>query len=409
MAEEKTPTRLELVYDAANKVYKAKLPSWMLGPNPYPALKSFEFTEEDLAKMPGLSFIYKGKKGEDGQRVGAYIEFGAANNYAQENYSAATERPSKREVTPDEARRLREGEITPDQQYAYRQGRVVTERNIDEFVQIDPVTRQVRFITSDAPGADIVGGTAEGGVPSPTFALIIPREFGMRGEALGTGAMVYDASVAQESFTKRLISTNKLTEFKNMLVEKGYYLLAGFGDIETQTSVRQGDTADEYFGIALNRYLNELSQRNYQNVKQGLNPFKIDDYIKTVQPDYDALSAYVPSERDAEKALKATYANYVGRMPSAEELSAFKLALESEAKSKPRVTQPDFATGMQTTYEGFTADQLDAFATEYTLERPEAEEFGAGQGGLNAISNVFGRIVQNARNEMANVVSPGSL
>ena len=231
----------------------------------------------------------------------------------------------------------------------------------------------------------------------------------MRGEALGTGAMVYDASVAQESFTKRLLSTNKLTEFKNMLVEKGYYLLAGFGDIETQTSVRQGDTADEYFGIALNRYLNELSQRNYQNVKQGLNPFKIDDYIQTVQPDYDAISAFVPSERDAEQALKATYANYVGRMPSAEELSAFKLALESEAKSKPRVTQPDFATGMQTTYEGFTADQLDAFATEYTLERPEAEEFGAGQGGLNAISNVFGRIVQNARNEMANVVSPGSL
>ena len=163
------------------------------------------------------------------------------------------------------------------------------------------------------------------------------------------------------------------------------------------------------FGIAVNKYLNELSIANYDNVKKGLNPFKIDDYIENVQPDYDALSAYIPSERDAEQALKSTYANYVGRLPSAEELSAFKLALESEAKSKPRVTQPDFTTGMQTTYEGFTADQLDAFATEYTLERPEAEEFGSGQGGLNAISNVFGRIVQNARNEMASAVTPGSL
>ena len=310
------------------------------------------------------------------------------------------------ELTPTEAdkKELREGEELPEQEYAYRQGRVVNQQNIDEFVQINPITRKVSFITADAPGADVVGGTAEGGVPSPTFAIIVPGAVPYK-----EGATVYDASVVQENFINQLLSENRIAEFKNRLIEKGYYILAGYDDVKTQESLRQGEVADEIFGIALNKYLNELSVANYDNVKKGLNPFKIDDYIENVQPDYDALSAYVPSERDAEQALKSTYANYVGRLPSAEELSAFKLALESEAKSKPRVTQPDFTTGMQTTYEGFTADQLDAFATEYTLERPEAEEFGAGQGGLNAISNVFERIANKARQEVQSVIRPGSL
>jgi hypothetical protein len=361
-----------------------------------------EFTFEDLEKV-GATF--------DTTKTGDY-------KFANLNVQQVKELPVRdrgalskatKGATAEEARELREGKPPVQQEYAYRQGRVVTEKNVDKFVFQDPVTRQIRFVTADTPSADVVGGTAEGGVPSPSFALIIPREFGMRGEALGTGAMVYDASVVEESFINRLRSTNKVSDFKKKLIEKGYYLLAGYNDIQTQESIRQGEVADEIFGIALNKYLNELSVANYDNIKKGLNPFKIDDYIDNVQPDYEALSAYVPSERDAEQALKATYANYVGRLPSAEELSAFKLALEAEAQSKPRVTQPDFTTGMQTTYEGFTADQLDAFATEYTLERPEAEEFGAGQGGLNAISNVFGRIVQRARNEMANAVTPGSL
>jgi hypothetical protein len=392
--------RLELVYDSSTKTYKAKIPKSMIfGSQDRPALKNFEFTREDLERLPGLTFIKQGDS-----IVGAYVQYQTANEYAQKNYSAYQTKQSKKEITSEEERLLREGEAIPEQEYAYRQGRVVTQKNINEFVFQDPITRQVKFITADAPGADVVGGTAEGGVPSPTFAIIVPGAVPYK-----EGATVYDASVVQENFINQLLSENRIAEFKNKLIEKGYYLLAGYGDVQTQESLRQGEVADEMFGIAVNKYLNELSIANYDNVKKGLNPFKIDDYIENVQPDYDALSAYIPSERDAEQALKSTYANYVGRLPSAEELSAFKLALESEAKSKPRVTQPDFTTGMQTTYEGFTADQLDAFATEYTLERPEAEEFGSGQGGLNAISNVFGRIVQNARNEMASAVTPGSL
>jgi hypothetical protein len=358
---------------------------------------------------------------EDLRNAGATFDTTKTGDYKFANLSAQQikELPAKdrgalskatKGATAEEARELREGKPPEEQEYAYRQGRLVTEKNISNFVFQDPITRQVKFITADTPSADVVGGTAEGGVPSPTFAMIVPKQFSSEVITGGTtGAIVYDGSVVQERFIKQLISENKVSNFKNKLIEKGYYLLAGYNDIATQESLRQGETADEIFGIAVNKYLNELSIANLQNVEKGLNPFGINEYIENVQPDYDALSAYVPSERDAEQALKATYANYVGRLPSAEELSAFKLALESEAKSKPRVTQPDFATGMQTTYEGFTADQLDAFATEYTLERPEAEEFGAGQGGLNAISNVFGRIVQNARNEMANAVTPGSL
>jgi hypothetical protein len=402
MADEKTPTRLELIYDADAGVYKAKLPRWLLGANPYPALKAFSFTEEDIRNMPGLSYIK-----EDNKIIGAYVQFSSANDYAQENQSQ--EKPSKEEITPEEAQRIREGEELPDQEYAYRQGRLVTEKNIDEFVQIDPVTRQVNFITADAPGAGVYGGTAEGGTPSPRFAVIIPREFGVGGGPSATGAMVYDTTVVQESFIKNLTATDKLAEFKQLLAEKGFYTLAGFKDFEIQSSLRQGKSPDEFFGIALDRYLSELSQQNYNNVKQGLNPFGIDDYIQTVQQDFDALSAYVPSDREAETVLKSTYSQYVGRMPSAEEIQAFKFALEAEATANPRRSAVDMVTGMETTYEGFTADQLESFASEYTLSRPEAEEFGAGQGGLNAISNVFERIANKARQEVQSVVRPGSL
>jgi hypothetical protein len=404
--------RLKLTKDPITGNYKAEIPvSMLFGSQDRPALKNFEFTRQDLDRLPGLSFIKQGD-----EIVGAYVQYEAANDFIQKkenlggvpvpakaNFDPQAKLPEE-EISPEEeARMLREGKKVPDQQYAYRQGRIVDSKNVNEFLFQDPVTRQLKFVTAAAPGADVVGGTAEGGVPNPDFAVITPTGPG------STINVVYDATVVQNDFINKLSRENKVGEFKKLLIEKGYYLLANFGDVQTQESIRQGEVPDEMFGIAFNKFLNEYSIANYDNLKKGINLFQIDDYLKNVQPDYEALSAYVPSERDAEQALKATYANYVGRLPSAEELSAFKLALETEAKSKPRVTQPDFTTGMQTTYEGFTADQLDAFATEYTLERPEAEEFGAGQGGLNAISNVFGRIVQRARNEMANAVTPGSL
>lgn len=316
---------------------------------------------------------------------------------------------AKKDITAEDVEYLNQGEQETPQEYAYRQGRLVTEKNINEFVGINPVTRQVTFITADAPGAGVYGGTAEGGVPSPGYAVIIPREFGIAGGPSQTAAMVYDSSVVIERFINTLIKTNRIEEFKKLLSDKGFYTLAGFNSIQVQNSLRQAETADEYFGIALDRYLNELSQVNYQNVKDGINPFKIDDYIKTVEQDFDATSAYVPSERDAEKILKATYAQYVGRTPSPEEIQAFKFALEAEAQGKPSRGVVDVETGLETTYEGFTADQLESFATEYTLERPEAQEFGAGQGGLNAISNVFQRIANKAREEIQSTIRPGSL
>jgi hypothetical protein len=395
MAEEKTT--VELVYDAETDSYRIGRDRPRLEDVSYLELSRTTFTEEDLGNIPGTKFTRK-----NGEAVSAQVDIKSLSKVVKQKLNIPVE--EKTEVLDyKELQKLREGEAIPEQQYAYRQGRIVDSKNVNEFLFQDPVTRQLKFITAAAPGADVVGGTAEGGVPNPDFAVITPTGPG------STINVVYDATVVQNDFINKLSRENKVGEFKKLLIEKGYYLLANFGDIQTQESLRQGEVPDEMFGIAFNKFLNEYSIANYDNLKKGINLFQIDDYIKNVQPDYDALSAYVPSERDAEQALKSTYANYVGRLPSAEELSAFKLALESEAKSKPRVTEPDFTTGMQTTYEGFTADQLDAFAEEYTLERPEAQEFGAGQGGLNAISNVFGRIVQKARNEMASAVTPGSL
>jgi hypothetical protein len=387
--------KIDLEYDANTDTYKVKGGNRrdpIVGP-----LVGKSFTKEQIRAIASVQYNTKDKTGI--ARVSLDDLRGVTPIETPKDKTWQTSAEIAAEI---------EKEKLPPQEYSYRTGRLVGQKDIDDFVQQNPITRQVYFITADAPGADIYGGTAEGGTPSPTFAVILPSLISDTSRDKSE-SIVYDSSVVEEFFINDLIKNNRVSEFKQLLAEKGFYTLAGIQNFETQSSLRQGATADEFFGIALNRYLSELSQQNYQNVKDGLSSFGIDDYIKNVQQDMDALSAYVPSDREAEAVLKSTYSQYVGRMPSAEEIQAFKFALEAEATANPRRSAVDMVTGMETTYEGFTADQLESFATEYTLDRPEAEEFGAGQGGLNAISNVFERIANKARQEVQSVVRPGSL
>jgi hypothetical protein len=74
--------------------------------------------------------------------------------------------------------------------------------------------------------------------------------------------------------------------------------------------------------------------------------------------------------------------------------------------SNPRRSGINDSTGMGVTQEGFTPDQIERFAQEYTLETPEAEQFGEGMGGYNMFNNAINSLIKDLENEVSIINKP---
>jgi hypothetical protein len=293
----------------------------------------------------------------------------------------------------------------PVEEPAYKTGMVVDKAILlgKKGIAQDPVTRAITFILPANEQAETLA--AKGGTLNPSFAVIVPKKSYI-GSGMVTTAVAYDAVTAQENLISDLIKENKVDEFKNLLLDKGFYEFAGLSLPQVRSSMAQKGVADSFMGSALNGFLYLYSQQNYQNIIEDTETFTYNDFAKNYKPDFIEESAYVPSRRDADASVDAAYIEYVGRRATDKEKQAFFSALEREALSDPVRSVPGMGVGPDTRLGGFTEKDLDAFASEFTLATPGAEKYGEGFGGYKTFNNVLSSLVSDLENETQFINKP---
>jgi hypothetical protein len=396
MAEE---TKIELVFDERTNSFRIGRDRPRLEGNvSYANLSKVFLSEEDLGKIPDSKFLYD----ENGKVVGAKVNIKSLTNLSKEKLGMPVKEPVIKELTYSELKNIREGESKlEDVKFSYKEGIQLSKELIDSGTIVqDPMTGRISFVTptETETGEEL----AAGGTQNQTYAVVIP-EVARYG---GTVAMVYDAVAAQDNIIKTLASQNKIADYKRMLAEKGFYRLSGFNQVQIEQSISQGDTEDSFFRTAMSGFLYQYSIENFSKFNRNESLFEYDDYLNNYKPDYTTEDAYIPSEMNSEDALRAAYLQYVGRMPTDLELNAFKNAVESYAMSNPRRSGINDSTGMGVTQEGFTPDQIERFAQEYTLETPEAKQFGEGMGGYNMFNNAINSLIKDLENEVSIINKP---
>ena len=261
----------------------------------------------------------------------------------------------------------------------------------------------ITFILPANEQAETLAG--RGGDLNPSFAVIVPQKSYM-GSNMVTTAVAYDAVTAQEKLIADLIKDNRVEEFKNLLLDKGFYEFSGFNLSQVRSSMAQKGIADSFMRTALNGFLYVYSQQNYQNIIEDSEAFTYDDFAKNYKPDFVKESAYIPSRRDADAEVDAAYIEYVGRRATDKEKQAFFSALEREALSNPVRSVPGMGAGPDTTLGGFTEEDLKDFASEFTLATPGAEQYGEGFGGYKTFNNVLSSLVSDLENETQFINKP---
>jgi hypothetical protein len=293
----------------------------------------------------------------------------------------------------------------PVEEPAYKPGMVVDKAILlgKKGIAQDPVTRAITFILPANEQAETLA--AKGGTLNPSFAVIVPKKSYI-GSGMVTTAVAYDAVTAQENLISDLIKENKVDVFKNLLLDKGFYEFAGLSLPQVRSSMAQKGVADSFMSSALNGFLYLYSQQNYQNIIEDTETFTYNDFAKNYKPDFIEESAYVPSRRDADASVDAAYIEYVGRRATDKEKQAFFSALEREALSDPVRSVPGMGVGPDTRLGGFTEEDLDAFASEFTLATPGAEKYGEGFGGYKTFNNVLSSLVSDLENETQFINKP---
>lgn len=386
---------VDLTYDPLSRTYSYNYVLPGSGAGGAAASRTITITEQELKSITGAEVGYDSA----GNPVRARADKKRLDEFAQQKQEAKT-KPS--EITYQSATSAAPVSAQLEQpEFSYRRGVELTPTlvNSGEVAQ-DPLTGRITFITPvETEGGQPLEG---GGTTNQTFAVIVPEVVGY-GERV---AMVYDGVAAQEKIIKNLSSQGKIAEYKQMLAEKGFYRLSGFNQVQIEQSLAQADTDDSFFRTALSGFLYQYTIENFNKFKNNESLFEYDDYINNFKPDYTTEDAYVPSEMSSEDALRAAYLQFVGRMPTDLELGAFKNAVESYAMSNPRRSGINDATGMGITQEGFTPDQLERFAQDYTLSTPEAQEYGEGMGGYNMFNNAINSLVKDLEDEVSIINKP---
>ena len=294
----------------------------------------------------------------------------------------------------------------PVEEPAYKKGMVVDKAILlgNKGIGLDPNTGAIRFNLPENPEAETLLG--KGGTLNPSdFAVIVPQKSYM-GSNMVTTAVAYDSSTAQEKLIADLIKDNRVEEFKNLLLDKGFYEFSGFKLPQVRSSMAQKGIADSFMRTALNGFLYVYSLQNYQNIIDDSEPFTYDDFAKNYKPDFVEESAYIPSRRDADAEVDAAYIEYVGRRATDKEKQAFFAALEREALSDPVRSVPGMGVGPDTRLGGFTEQDIGDFASEFTLATPGAEQYGEGFGGYKMFNNVLSSLVSDLENETQFINKP---
>ena len=294
----------------------------------------------------------------------------------------------------------------PVEEPAYKKGMVVDKAILlgNKGIGLDPNTGAIRFNLPENPEAETLLG--KGGTLNPSdFAVIVPQKSYM-GSNMVTTAVAYDSSTAQEKLIADLIKDNRVEEFKNLLLDKGFYEFSGFKLPQVRSSMAQKGIADSFMRTALNGFLYVYSLQNYQNIIDDFEPFTYDDFAKNYKPDFVEESAYIPSRRDADAEVDAAYIEYVGRRATDKEKQAFFAALEREALSDPVRSVPGMGAGPDTRLGGFTEQDIGDFASEFTLATPGAEQYGEGFGGYKMFNNVLSSLVSDLENETQFINKP---
>ena len=358
-------------------------------------------TGAELAKVPGAEV-------DTASRI-AYVDSNQLVKLNKAEEIELTKQEPKSSIVPaavwnpnDTAYQAEE----PVEEPAYKKGMVVDKAILlgNKGIGLDPNTGAIRFNLPENPEAETLLG--KGGTLNPSdFAVIVPQKSYM-GSNMVTTAVAYDSSTAQEKLIADLIKDNRVEEFKNLLLDKGFYEFSGFKLPQVRSSMAQKGIADSFMRTALNGFLYVYSLQNYQNIIDDFEPFTYDDFAKNYKPDFVEESAYIPSRRDADAEVDAAYIEYVGRRATDKEKQAFFAALEREALSDPVRSVPGMGAGPDTRLGGFTEQDIGDFASEFTLATPGAEQYGEGFGGYKMFNNVLSSLVSDLENETQFINKP---
>jgi hypothetical protein len=358
-------------------------------------------TGAELAKIPGAEV-------DTASRI-AYVDSNQLVKLNKAEEIELTKQEPKSSIVPaavwnpnDTAYQAEE----PVEEPAYKKGMPVDKAILlgNKGIGLDPNTGAIRFNLPENPEAETLLG--KGGTLNPSdFAVIVPQKSYM-GSNMVTTAVAYDSSTAQEKLIADLIKDNRVEEFKNLLLDKGFYEFSGFKLPQVRSSMAQKGIADSFMRTALNGFLYVYSLQNYQNIIDDSEPFTYDDFAKNYKPDFVEESAYIPSRRDADAEVDAAYIEYVGRRATDKEKQAFFAALEREALSDPVRSVPGMGAGPDTRLGGFTEQDLGNFASEFTLATPGAEQYGEGFGGYKMFNNVLSSLVSDLENETQFINKP---
>ena len=358
-------------------------------------------TGAELAKVPGAEV-------DTASRI-AYVDSNQLVKLNKAEEIELTKQEPKSSIVPaavwnpnDTAYQAEE----PVEEPAYKKGMVVDKAILlgNKGIGLDPNTGAIRFNLPENPEAETLLG--KGGTLNPSdFAVIVPQKSYM-GSNMVTTAVAYDSSTAQEKLIADLIKDNRVEEFKNLLLDKGFYEFSGFKLPQVRSSMAQKGIADSFMRTALNGFFYVYSLQNYQNIIDDSEPFTYDDFAKNYKPDFVEESAYIPSRRDADAEVDAAYIEYVGRRATDKEKQAFFAALEREALSDPVRSVPGMGAGPDTRLGGFTEQDLGNFASEFTLATPGAEQYGEGFGGYKMFNNVLSSLVSDLENETQFINKP---
>ena len=361
---------------------------------------SVTLTSAELAKVPGA-------KVDTANRI-AYVDSSQLVKLNREQEIELPKQEPKSSIVPaavwnpnDTAYQAEE----PVEEPAYKKGMVVDKAILlgSKGISKDPVTGAITFILPANEQAETSAG--QGGTLNPSFAVIVPQKSYM-GSGMVTTAVAYDAVTAQEKLIADLIKDNRVDEFKNLLLDKGFYEFANMGLPQVRSSMAQKGVADSFMRSALNGFLYTYTQQNYQNIIEDSEVFTYDDFAKNYKPSFVEESVYIPSRRDADASVDAAYIEYVGRRATDKEKQAFFAALEREALSDPVRNVPGMGVGTDTRLGGFTEADLADFANEFTLATPGAEQYGEGFGGYKTFNNVLSSLVSDLENETQFINKP---
>jgi hypothetical protein len=342
-------------------------------------------TGAELAKVPGAEV-------DTASRI-AYVDSNQLVKLNKAEEIELTKQEPKSSIVPaavwnpnDTAYQAEE----PVEEPAYKKGMPVDKAILlgNKGIGLDPNTGAIRFNLPENPEAETLLG--KGGTLNPSdFAVIVPQKSYM-GSNMVTTAVAYDSSTAQEKLIADLIKDNRVEEFKNLLLDKGFYEFSGFKLPQVRSSMAQKGIADSFMRTALNGFLYVYSLQNYQNIIDDSEPFTYDDFAKNYKPDF----------------VDAAYIEYVGRRATDKEKQAFFAALEREALSDPVRSVPGMGAGPDTRLGGFTEQDLGNFASEFTLATPGAEQYGEGFGGYKMFNNVLSSLVSDLENETQFINKP---